>query len=247
MLYLTGDTHGDFHRFSSRAFPEQKTMTREDTVLICGDFGGLWDDSPRCRHLLDELERRPFTTAFVDGNHENFDLLDALPEERWNGGMIHRLRPNVIHLCRGYVFRIDGMRVFCMGGGKSHDMPGGVLPPGPELRRRRRQLDRLGIRYRVDHESWWAREMPSPEEYQRAIASLEAEDYMVDLVVTHSAPSDIQLMLKPRREANELTDFLMEIREKLFYRQWYCGHYHLDKHLGSERFRAMYESMQPEG
>ena len=70
---------------------------------------------------------------------------------------------------------------------------------------------------------------------------------MVDLVVTHSAPSDIQLMLKPKREANELTDFLMEIREKLFYRQWYCGHYHLDRHLGSERFRAMYESMQPEG
>ena len=139
------------------------------------------------------------------------------------------------------------MRVFCMGGGKSHDMPGGILPPGPEHKRQRRQLDRLGIRYRVDHESWWAREMPSQEEYRRAIASLEAEDYMVDLVVTHSAPTDLQSLLKPNREANELTDFLMELREKLFYRQWYCGHYHVDKHLGSERFRAMYESIQPEG
>ena len=98
MLYLTGDTHGDFQRFSVRAFPEQKNMTKEDIVLICGDFGGFWDRSPRCRHLLDELERRPFTTAFVDGNHENFDLLDALPEESWNGGMVHRLRPSVVHL-----------------------------------------------------------------------------------------------------------------------------------------------------
>ena len=44
-----------------------------------------------------------------------------------------------------------------------------------------------------------------------------------------------------------LQEDLLEIREKLFYRQWYCGHYHLDRHLGSERFRAMYESMQPEG
>ena len=67
MLYITGDTHGDFHRLTTRAFPAQKEMTKADTVLICGDFGGLWDDSPRCRHLLDELERRPFTTAFVDG------------------------------------------------------------------------------------------------------------------------------------------------------------------------------------
>lgn len=45
MIYITGDTHGDFLRFSMNAFPEQAEMTKEDIVIICGDFGGVWDYS----------------------------------------------------------------------------------------------------------------------------------------------------------------------------------------------------------
>ena len=42
MIYITGDTHGDFRRFSTDIFPEQKEMTKDDFVIICGDFGGIW-------------------------------------------------------------------------------------------------------------------------------------------------------------------------------------------------------------
>ena len=42
MIFVTGDTHGDFYRFSLEEFPEQKEMTRDDTMIICGDFGGVW-------------------------------------------------------------------------------------------------------------------------------------------------------------------------------------------------------------
>ena len=42
MIYVTGDTHGDFSRFSLDAFPEQSTMTTDDYMIICGDFGGIW-------------------------------------------------------------------------------------------------------------------------------------------------------------------------------------------------------------
>ena len=73
MIYITGDTHGGFQRFGMKYFPNQKTMCREDYAIIAGDFGGLWDDSPRETYWLDWLEERPFTTLFVDGNHENFD------------------------------------------------------------------------------------------------------------------------------------------------------------------------------
>lgn len=48
MIYLTGDTHGDLERFKDRAL---KRLRREDTLIVCGDFGFLWDDSP--------AERRP--------------------------------------------------------------------------------------------------------------------------------------------------------------------------------------------
>ena len=72
MIYITGDCHADFRRFEKRRFREQEGMTKDDYVLICGDFGGVWygDDGERKR--LQELSNRSFTTLFVDGNHENF-------------------------------------------------------------------------------------------------------------------------------------------------------------------------------
>ena len=81
MIYVTGDTHGNFQRFGSRSFPDQKRMSKEDCVIICGDFGGVWDNSEKEKYWLDWLEEKPFTTLFADGNHENFDMLNGLPEK----------------------------------------------------------------------------------------------------------------------------------------------------------------------
>ena len=80
MIYITGDCHANFGRFSTDIFPEQKEMTKGDYVIICGDFGGVWDkgeESPREKWYMNWLEDKPFTTLFVDGNHENFDRLYA--------------------------------------------------------------------------------------------------------------------------------------------------------------------------
>lgn len=111
MIYITGDCHQDFERFNLDVFPEQKEMTKDDCVIICGDFGGVWnrnEESSREAKLMDWLENRSFTTLFVDGNHENFDRLYAYPIEKWHGGKVHKIRPSVIHLMRGQVFEIDG-------------------------------------------------------------------------------------------------------------------------------------------
>lgn len=45
MIYITGDTHIpiDIHKLSSSRFREQESMTRADHVIICGDFGGIWN------------------------------------------------------------------------------------------------------------------------------------------------------------------------------------------------------------
>lgn len=75
MVYITGDCHGTFERFSVKSFPAQRAMTRENFVIVCGDFGGVWEDRPRERYWLDWLAQKPFTLLFVDGNHENFDRL----------------------------------------------------------------------------------------------------------------------------------------------------------------------------
>ena len=62
-IYLTGDCHGDYTRFSTSAFPEQKEMTRDDYVIIMGDFG-YWDNSPEQRYWRKWLEEKPFTIRF---------------------------------------------------------------------------------------------------------------------------------------------------------------------------------------
>ena len=41
-IYVTGDCHGSFSRFSVKDFRLQKDMDKEDYVIICGDFGGIW-------------------------------------------------------------------------------------------------------------------------------------------------------------------------------------------------------------
>lgn len=70
MIYVTGDCHGGFQRFGMKYFPQQKELDRDDYMIICGDFGGIWEDTPQERYWLDWLEGKPFTTLFVDGNHE---------------------------------------------------------------------------------------------------------------------------------------------------------------------------------
>ncbi len=104
MIYITGDCHGNFERFNRSIFPEQDEMTKKDYVIICGDFGAVWNkdtESMQETMILDWLDCKSFTTLFVDGNHENFDRLYSYPVERWHDGKVHKIRDSVIHLMRG--------------------------------------------------------------------------------------------------------------------------------------------------
>ena len=37
-IFLTGDTHGDFSRLRPEVFREQEHLSKEDYVIICGDY-----------------------------------------------------------------------------------------------------------------------------------------------------------------------------------------------------------------
>lgn len=232
MIYATGDTHGGFQRFKEEYFPEQARMTRDDYVIICGDFGGVWSGDVQEQFNLDWLENRPFTTLFVDGNHENFDRLAVLPVEDWHGGKVHKVRPHILHLMRGQVFEIDGYTFFTMGGASSHDIDDGILDPtAPDfevdywLKRRLRQ------RFRVNGISWWEQEMPTQEECEEARRNLERVGYQVDYIITHCCPSSLLPQLSPDYGPDQLTKFLEEIKAKVNYHYWLFGHYHDNKAL----------------
>lgn len=242
-LFATGDTHGDFRRFDADIFVEQTEMTREDYVLICGDFGGVWSNNPKEREKLDWLEKRPFTTLFVDGNHENYDLLEAMPVEEWHGGKIHRVRPHILHLMRGQVFEIGGSKFFTMGGASSHDIPNGILDPAdPDFEEMYRLYVNMGALFRVKGRSWWTHELPTAAEYEEAWRNLERVGYKVDYIVSHCCPTSIQSKISSMFEDDTLTDFLDEVREKVSFRSWLFGHYHENMSL-EKKYALLYEQI----
>lgn len=219
MIHATGDCHGNFRRFQPEYFPEQAGMTKNDVVIIAGDFGGVWFGDSRDDETLDWLERLPFTLAFVCGNHENYDALERYPVAEWHGGKVHRVRPHVLHLMRGQIFELESYRFFTMGGAKSHD-----------------------TNHRINHISWWRQELPSDEEYSEALQNLERYNWQVDYIITHCAPTSIALAESRHNEADRLTDFLQEVRERAKYHCWLFGHYH-DNRAIDEKHILLWEQI----
>ena len=87
---------------------------------------------------------------------------------------------------RGQIFELDGYRFFTMGGAKSHDIEDGILEPdAPDFEQRLMTLRRKPrARYRVNHISWWAQELPSDKEYAEARRKLDAVGWQVDYIIT---------------------------------------------------------------
>ncbi len=249
MIYITGDTHANFsNRFNTENFPEQKEMTKDDYVIICGDFGGVWDIGWESKHekwWFDWFEGRSYTLLFVDGNHENFDRLYGYPVKEWHGGKVHEFRPHILHLMRGQIFEIDGKKIFTFGGASSHDTSGGILETDdPEFKMKKKQLDRGYEPYRINHLSWWEQEMPSEEEMEEGRNNLRKHDYTVDYIVTHCCSSSTQEALGCRGlyTSDKLTDYFEFIKNYANYKYWFFGHYHDNVNVNDKEI-LIYEQM----
>ena len=104
-----------------------------------------------------------------------------MPVSEWNGGKVHFVRPNVIHLMRGQVFTLQGQTYFTFGGASSHDIQDGILDPetyafgtqDPAFKTKRKCLDSLGAMYRIKGVSWWERELPSEQEMVEGLENLK--------------------------------------------------------------------------
>ena len=241
MIYIAGDTHGDWiSRLNINAFPEQKEMTKDDYVIIAGDFG-IWSDTKQERYNLDWLEDKPFTTLFIDGNHENFDRLYAMPVSEWHGGKVHFIRPSVIHLMRGQIFNIEDKTFWTFGGASSHDIRDGILEiDDPRLRKWRYDYEK---QYRVNHISWWKEELPSDEEMGEGRKNLENINNRVDFIVTHcGATSSMALYSHGEYKPDILTNYLEEIRQRIDFERWFMGHYHTNYAINDKEI-ILYEQI----
>lgn len=213
MIYVTGDMHGqhDMHKLSTRKFHAQKDMTKDDYVIIAGDAAIVWNGGAEDVYIQKILGNKRFTTLYIDGNHENFDLLDSLPVSIWNGGKVHFITESIIHLMRGQVFVIDGVKIFTFGGATSVDKA-----------------------YRKEGVSWWRQELPTIEQCAEGLENLEDHNWEVDYVITHDCSDRIfdklaqnHLFLNGKTKT-QLSVFLEEIETHVKFKHWYFGHYHDD-------------------
>lgn len=150
------------------------------------------------------------------------------------------------------MFKIEGKKFFTFGGASSHDIQGGVLDPhDPDYARKRIAANKARLPYRIKGISWWEQELPTEEEMQEGIRNLEKVNYKVDYVITHCLASSVQRKLERYFGSGDfihsykediLTEYFDRLEQKLQYKYWYCGHYHLDMEV-DERHGVVYEGI----
>lgn len=231
MIYVTGDCHCDFRRFTrhKRELLPFK-LKSNDYVIVCGDLGLLWADDKEYEYNKEWLGSLPFKILWVQGNHENYSMINEFPVEEWNGGKVrHIVRDKIILLERGQVFEIEGKTFFTFGGASSHDISDGILDRNdPDFRSKLLDLKRKNkYMYRILNESWWKEELPTDEEMSEGYANLEKVGNKVDYVITHCCSSELEEMLN-YKDHDKLTDFFNYVEKFVDFQHWYFGHYHQD-------------------
>lgn len=214
MILITGDVHGDITRFKDKRL---RKLKKSDALIICGDFGLIWDGSRREKRILKSLGRRRYNILFVEGAHENFSELEKYETEEWCGGLTRKISGNLRQLIRGNVFEIAGKTVFAFGGGKS-DEPS--------------ENTEIAMKY----------EVPSPEELEEADKRLYEHKNAVDIVVSYEPPQTVAEFLGGEPQADKISAYLEEKKETLSFTHWFFGKFHLTKRIPT-RFTAVFDSV----
>jgi hypothetical protein len=220
MVYVTGDMHGIQERFSA---PALRRLKKDDVLLICGDFGFIWDGGRDEEAFLKKIGKKKYTVAFVDGSHENFELLKKYPLEELGGAKARHISGRLWYLVRGSVYDFGGERVFAMGGGENTDFD-----------------------TQATSAEWTGREMPTDEELRIGAANLKAAGNAVDYVVTHEPPMKLKEFLGLREKGETrvtgLNTYLEELSRAVTFKRWFFGSLHLDKHV-SGAYAAVFQSV----
>lgn len=221
MIYITGDTHGDKRRFTRGRLP--RLLGRGDTLLVCGDFGFVWDGSPAEEKLLQWLGRRSYQILFVEGTHDNLDLLEQYPvEELSPGAPARHLGGGLWHLMRGQIYDIQGRSFLALGGGTNRD----------------------GVQ-REEGVNWWPQELPREEELPGFRRILAARDHRVEFIISHQAPTNIEACITQRvREVDYLTAYLDEVQRDCSFSGWFFGSYHQNR-LVPPKYYGLYDGVHP--
>lgn len=217
MVYITGDIHGDPRDLLR--FSEAHSLTADDTIIILGDTGFNFYLHGRDRKAKKLAARIPATLLCIHGNHEARpqSLLELYHEEQRFGGavMTEAAFPNILFAVDGEIYDIEGLSTIAIGGAYSIDA---------QWRREN------GI-------PWFPDEQPSVQTKQRAERVLSERSWKVDVVLSHTCPAKYTPTetyfpgIDQSKVDKSTENWLDTIEDRLTYQRWYCGHWHINKHI----------------
>ncbi|MBQ0017446.1 MAG: hypothetical protein KBT30_02315 [Clostridiales bacterium] len=222
MVYITGDTHGlkDTGKFNSAYFLKHVNKPG-NIVIITGDSGITWNKKSMA-DCIEFYSKFKCMFLFVDGNNDNFDILNKLPVENYCGGKVHRVSTNLVHLMRGEIFDLEGHTYLAFGGADSWDRYREFYFEEDK------DKDYRGKGRRNPHINWWKEERPSKEEFENAIKNLEKHNNKVDVILTHETRTD-NIKNYFDWSIHHITCRMLDyIYRKADFKHWYFGHHHYD-------------------
>lgn len=216
MIYITGDTHAEID-FQKLITIRNQKPSYEDYLIICGDAGICWsiEELPHLKELYNSI---CCTIIYVDGNHENFAMLNQMPLVEYKGALMHQIDKHIFHVLRGEIMTLEGKTFLCIGGAVS--------------------IDKM---YRTPYLSWWPEEEITQHDIDNAIENLGKVNNRVDYVITHCVDSKTVVKVFGFRR-DICSDQLMFIDKLVTYQHWYFGHYHFDQKV-SEKKTCLYQSI----
>lgn len=224
MIYITGDTHGDLNDFRNRV-ELNLNLTREDIVIVCGDFGFNWD----AKHISAwKRFEHPYTVLFCDGNHENFDVLNNLRTRKMFGDEVCEFDKNTFRLLTGHMYDIEGVKTFVFGGATSID--------------REWRLDNEAVYGKL----WWKEEVPTWEVFELAKRTLEEHNWTFDLFISHTCRPELkEKFLETYKKGfyDRVEHMIKALEEEIkehggSWKKSCFGHFHMDKEY--EKYCCLY-------
>ena len=224
MIFITGDTHGEFQRIKNLC--EKAHTNRDDTLIILGDVGLNYYGGKRDRIRKTLVAAFPITLFCIHGNHEmRPESIPGYEKKIWHGGTVlfEPEYPSILFAVDGEIYDFEGKSMLVIGGAYSVDKE-----------------------YRLSRGfGWWPDEQPSAAIKRHVEEVLDSQNWKIDVVLSHTAPikyepREVFLPFIDQSKVDKSTEhWLGEVESKLSYSKWYCGHYHIAKSI--DRMVFMFE------
>ncbi len=226
MIYITGDTHGDFSRIDR--FCENIPTTKDDIIIILGDAGFNYYGGWRDIHAKRTVAALPITVLSIHGNHEmRPGYIPTYQIAEWHGGKVYveDEYPNLLFAVDGEIFDLDRKQTIIIGGAYSVD-----------------KYYRLMMGW-----NWWVDEQPSYEIKAKVEKVLSQHNWQIDIVLSHTTPlkyEPVEVFMSgiDQSKVDKSTEIWLDsIENRLTYKHWYAGHYHTEKTI--DKMTLMFESI----